>query len=306
MIYTVTLNPAIDYYVDVNRFTIGGTNRTSSEVILPGGKGLNVSKVLFNLSVDSVALGFKAGLNGEWLSKLIHETGVYEQFIEVEGETRINVKIRTLDGTEINGRGPVIEEKELNLLREKLKTVSFGDVVVLGGSLPRGITNDVYQTILEDFENQGVLTVVDTSGEALSRSLKYKPFLIKPNLQEVSDIIREKVETKEEAVGAAKKLCQMGARNVIISMGKDGAIMVDENGEVYSAAAPEGTCINSVGAGDAMVAGFLAAYIDGGKSLKECFEYAVCVGSASTFTFGYVTREEVDRVCTEFNNNKNN
>lgn len=300
MVYTVTLNPAIDYYVDVNNFTLGATNRTSAEAMYPGGKGINVSKILSNLSVDSVALGFKAGLTGKCLAKLLSDEGIFEEFIEVEGETRINVKLRNLEGTEINGRGPVIGEKELAALREKLNTVSFGDVLVLGGSLPRGIAHDVYETILEDFEGRGVLTVVDTSGEALSGVLKCRPFLIKPNLREISGIIKENVRTKEEAITAARKLRQMGARNVIISMGGDGAIMVDENGEIYSAKAPEGECVNAVGAGDAMVAGFIAAYIEGNKSYKECFEYAVCAGSTKAFNFGYVTKSQVEEVYREF------
>lgn len=300
MVYTVTLNPAIDYYVDVNHFTVGQTNRTTEEAIYPGGKGINVSKVLSNLSVDSVALGFKAGLIGKTLSKLLLDEGIFEEFIEVEGETRINVKLRTLEGTEINGRGPVIGKREIDILREKLNTVSFGDVLVLGGSLPRGISHDIYETILDDFEGRGVLTVVDTSGDALSSVLKHRPFLIKPNIHEVSDIIKEKVKSKEDAINAAKKLRQMGAMNVIISMGKDGAVMVDENDEVYSAKAPEGECVNAVGAGDAMVAGFISAYIDGDKSYEECFEYALCVGSAKAFNQGYVTKAEIDRVYSEF------
>jgi len=300
MIYTVTLNPAIDYFVDVNNFVVGVTNRTSEEATFPGGKGINVSKVLSNLEVDNVALGFKAGLMGQTLSKLLADEGIFEDFIEVEGETRINVKIRNLEGTEINGRGPVIGEKEIAILREKLNAVSFGDVLILGGSLPRGISHDIYETILEDFEGRGVLTVVDTSGNALSGVLKHRPFLIKPNRREISEIVKVNVETKEDAIAAAKKLCQMGARNVIVSLGGEGAIMVDENGEVYSAKAPEGECINAVGAGDAMVAGFISAYISGGKTYKECFEYAVCVGSAKAFSLGFVTKDEADKVYKEY------
>ena len=296
MICTVTFNPSLDYIVSVDDFQLGMTNRTSSELILPGGKGINVSIVLKNLGLDSTALGYAAGFTGEELIRRLNEFGVNADFIKIDhGMTRINLKLKSIDGTEINGCGPDIDAKALEQLMEKIDRLGDGDVLVLAGSIPYTMPDDIYQRILERIQGRGVLTVVDATRDLLVKVLPYHPFLVKPNNHELGDIFGVKLSTREEVVPYGRKLQEMGAQNVLISMAGEGAVLIAENGDVYEEPAPKGKLINGVGAGDSMVAGFMAGYME-----KQDYEYAfhmgIAAGSASAFSENLATREEIEAV----------
>ena len=299
MIYTVTLNPALDYIIDVPGFAFGKTNRTEAEVMFPGGKGINVSKNLNALGVDTIALGFVAGHVGNMIRQSMKEEGIPEEFVEVDGESRINVKIRNIEGTEINGRGPEIDRDDVDRLLDKLNTLTLGDILVIGGRIPEGVSEDIYYTIMNRLEDRGIEFIVDTTGQTLRNVLYFNPFLLKPNMDELGGIFNVFISTKEEAAFYAEKLCEMGAKNVIVSMASEGAIMVTREGEYYEAKAPEHELVNSVGSGDAMIAGFLQEYLESGDK-KRAFEKAVCVGSAAAYKLGYVTKEEADKLYEEF------
>lgn len=293
MIYTVTLNPSIDYIVSVSDFRLGVVNRTTKEIIYPGGKGINVSMVLKNLGYDSTALGFMAGFTGEELSKRLKEKGISADFINVKkGQTRINIKLRSNEESEINGQGPFVDISEINSLYEKLDGLLEEDVLVLGGSIPESMSSTIYMGIMERLTHKNIKIIVDATKDLLVNVLKYKPFLIKPNNHELSEIFGVELHSKEEIIIYAKKLKEMGARNVIISMAGEGAVMISEEDEVYVSEAPKGTVKNSVGAGDSMVAGFIAGYLDT-KNYKEAFKMGVCTGSASAFSEELATKEEV-------------
>lgn len=293
MIYTVTFNPSLDYIVSVDDFKLGLTNRTSSELLLPGGKGINVSTILTNLGIESTALGFVAGFTGGEIIRKVEEIGVRSDFIRIgDGISRINVKLKSIDGTEINGMGPDISREKTEELMEKLDVLDEGDVLVLAGSIPVSMPDDIYSRILERLEGKGVTFIVDATGELLMKVLKYQPFLIKPNNHELGDIFKVNLETREEVVPYGRKLQAMGAKNVLISMAGEGAVLVAEDGSVYDAPAPEGVLVNAVGAGDSMVAGFTAGWMEE-KDYRHAFYMGVAAGSASAFSEYLATKNEI-------------
>ncbi len=296
MIYTVTFNPSLDYIVSVDDFRTGLTNRTSSELLLPGGKGLNVSAILTNLGVENTAIGFAAGFTGEEIIRKVEEMGVRSDFIRVEdGISRINVKLKSIDGTEINGMGPDIGREKTEELMRKLDVMERGDMLVLAGSIPPSMPDDIYSRILERLEGKGVAFVVDATGELLLNVLKYHPFLIKPNNHELGDIFGVELKTREEAVPYGRKLREMGAENVLVSMAGEGAVLVAEDGGVYDAPAPKGNLINAVGSGDSMVAGFIAGWMEK-KDYRHAFYMGVASGSASAFSEYLAAKDEIMRL----------
>lgn len=296
MIYTVTFNPSLDYIVSVNDFELGMTNRTATELMLPGGKGINVSIVLSQMGLDNTALGFVAGFTGEEIVRRVEESGINADFIQIpEGISRINVKMKNIDGTEINGMGPEISAEKLNELLAQLDQLTEGDVLVLAGSIPKSMPDDIYRDILQRMESKNIMAVVDATGDLLMNVLQYHPFLIKPNNHELGELFDVKITTKEQVVPYAKKLQEQGARNVLISMGGQGAVFVSETGEVYMAEAPKGELKNSVGAGDSMVAGFVTGWITKGD-YEHAFRMGVSTGSASAFSENLATKAEVEEV----------
>ena len=293
MIYTVTFNPSLDYIVSVDDFKLGLTNRTSSELMLPGGKGINVSTVLMNLGIENTALGFTAGFIGEEIIRRLQEMGVKSEFIQIsEGVSRINLKLKSIDGTEINGAGPVISKDKVEELMKKLEELGEGDVLFLAGSIPSSMPDDMYEQIMARLDGKGVMIVVDATKDLLVNVLKYHPFLVKPNNHELGEIFGKVLESEADIVEYAKKLQEMGAVNVLISMAGDGAILVTEDGTVSSKKPPKGTVVNSVGAGDSMVAGFLAGWLNTGD-YEKALELGTAAGSATAFVSWLATREEI-------------
>lgn len=300
MIYTVTFNPALDYIVKVDNFQKDEINRTKTEMILPGGKGINVSIVLKQLGLDNVALGFVADFTGQEIEKLVQEYGVKTDFIHVqEGFSRINVKITSEKETAVNGNGPNILSKDVEKLFGQIDQLKEEDVLVLSGSIPKVIKNDAYEQICKRIENKNIKVVVDATGELLVKVLPYHPFLIKPNLDELGEIFGTTIRSKEEIIQYAKRLQEKGARNVLISMGGKGAFLIDEFGKDYFCEAPKGNIVHTVGAGDSMVAGFLAGYIQNDRSYEIAFKTGVAAGSASTFSQFLATKEEVLKLLKE-------
>lgn len=300
MIYTVTFNPSLDYIVTVPGFTCGVVNRTTEEKIFPGGKGINVSMVLKNLGIDSTALGFYAGFTGQELRRLVEQKGIRAEFIPVDkGMTRINVKIRAGQESEINGQGPLVAKADIGQLYEKLDVLSDGDILVLAGSIPDVMPQTSYMDIMEHLKEKKLKIVVDATRELLVNVLPYHPFLIKPNNHELEEIFRVKINGKAEIADYAKRLQELGARNVLVSMAGDGAVLVTEQGEVFEAEAPKGKVVNSVGAGDSMVAGFLAGYL-AANNYEEAFHMGLCTGSASAFSEELATRAEVEALLTSY------
>lgn len=300
MIYTVTFNPSLDYIISVDNFTIGRVNRTKEERIFPGGKGINVSIVLKNLGVESTALGFTAGFTGEEIKRLLVEKGVQPDFIQVrEGLSRINVKLRSNEESEINGQGPVISEEYIKQLYARLDELTENDILVLAGSIPDSMSPSTYQDILSYLSDRKIQVVVDATKQLLLNVLPYHPFLIKPNNHELGEMFGVEITSKEDVVIYAKKLQEKGARNVLISMAGDGAVLITETGEIYKTEAPKGKVVNSVGAGDSMVAGFVYGYTTY-KDYEKAFEYGVCTGSASAFSIDLATKEEVEQLLSQF------
>lgn len=294
MIYTVTFNPSIDYIVDVKNFELGSVNRTSAELMFPGGKGINVSMVLSNLGFENTALGFLAGFTGKSVQKMLEVNGVNADFIDVEeGLTRINVKIRAQQESEINGMGPAIKESDIEKLYEKLDNIKDGDILVLAGSIPAVMPETMYSDIMEHLKDKDVKIVVDATKDLLVNVLKYKPFFIKPNNHELGEIFDVELNTRDEVVPYAKKMQEKGARNVLVSMAGEGAVLVAEDGQVYKSPCPEGKVKNSVGAGDSMVAGFIAGYLESGD-YKKALNKGLVTGSASAFSDNLATKEEVE------------
>lgn len=294
MIYTVTFNPSLDYIVDVKDFKQGLTNRTSEEHILPGGKGINVSIVLGNMGIESTALGFMAGFTGSEIVRLLENFKIKTSFIPLQkGFSRINVKMRSEEETEINGSGPNINEAALTQLFEQLDTLQEDDWLILAGSIPASMPKNIYERIMQRLETKKVRVVVDATGELLLNVLKYKPYLIKPNNHELSEIAGRTLTTRQELADAARALQKQGAQNVIISMAGDGAIFVAPDGTDYFSPAPKGELRNSVGAGDSMVAGFVTGTVRG-ETPENVFKRAVATGSASAFSENLATEEEVN------------
>lgn len=299
MIYTVTLNPSLDYIAECKDFTLGATNRTSSEIIYPGGKGINVSIVLSNLGDRTTALGFLAGFTGEHIDSLIKDMGISSRMIRLdEGMSRINLKLKSKEETELNGMGPNISIIDIARLYQKLESITEDDILVLAGSIPPSVSEGLYSDIMERLKETKIKIVVDATKDLLMNVLDKKPFLIKPNIHELGELFNVKLDSADEALPYALKLKEMGAVNVIISMGKDGAMMVDEYGKSYTMNSPEGKLVNSVGAGDSLVAGFLHKYLETGN-YEEAFHYGVCTGSASAFSSALATKEEVEKLYRE-------
>lgn len=293
MIYTVSFNPSLDYVVDVPDIVAGRVNRAQGENLYPGGKGINVSIVLTNLGVDNIALGFTAGFIGETLETLLSQKGIKTDFIDLpEGVTRINVKIRANQETELNGRGPFIDELYVKQLYEKLDALTDQDILVLAGSIPNCLPQSTYMDIMKHLSDRNIPIAVDATRALLENVLPYKPFLVKPNNDELGEIFGVTIESKEDAIKYAKELAKKGARNVLVSMAAKGAVLLAEDGSVYQSDAPEGVLRNSVGAGDSMVAGFIAGYLESG-SYERAFQMGVCAGSASAFSEELATKEEV-------------
>lgn len=293
MIYTVTFNPSLDYVIQVDKLVPGKINRTTHEAVYPGGKGNNVSVILSNLGHSSKALGFTAGFTGEALENMLKEFGCDTAFIRLpEGSTRINVKINAGEETEINGQGPVITEEAQSALFEQLDALKEEDILVLAGSIPNTLPSDIYERILEHLQGRGIHFVVDATKDLLLKVLKYHPFLIKPNNHELGEMFGVTLKTRDEIVAYAKKLQEMGAENVLVSMAGDGAILLTEEGVIYEAKPPKGKVLNSVGAGDSMVAGFLTGYLNTGD-YEKAFRLGVVTGSATAFQYWLAAKEDI-------------
>ncbi len=293
MIYTVTLNPSLDYIVDVDRFGIGDISRVNREFIFAGGKGINVSTVLNNMGVDNTALGFIAGYTGAEIQRKLALKGVKTDFIQLkEGCSRINYTIRNFDSTSINGMGPGISSEDMELLINKISELVSGDVLIMSGSVPGSLPKTIYADIMSAVSDKGIKIIVDALGEPLLNTLQYHPFLIKPNHHELGDIFGVELQKKEEVAEYALRLQEMGACNILVSMAEKGAVLVTRDKEVYSCAAPEGVCVNPIGAGDSMVAGFVAEWIETGD-MEKAFYMGVSAGSASAFSMELATLEEI-------------
>ena len=296
MIYTVTLNPALDYVMLLDSFTYEDVNRAKDAIVLCGGKGINVSSVLAQLGVLSKALGFIGGFSGEELERLAQNEGIDCDFTRIKGgKTRINVKVKADHEFDVNAAGPCVSENEVMELLSKTESLQEGDYLVLSGSVPKGLPEDIYEQMMKRTQNKKVECVVDTTGEYLLNVLPYHPFLIKPNHYELGELFGVTVKEESEIVHYARKLQNMGARNVLISRGKDGAILLDETGEVHKIGTAEGKLISSCGCGDSMVAGFLAGYLQT-KDYAFALKLGAACGSATAFSAGLAKRAEIEEV----------
>ena len=296
MVYTVTFNPALDYVMNVEKLSTDDINRTESEELYYGGKGINVSAILSRLNIPTVALGFTAGFTGKKLKDMLDDDGIKNDFTELNsGFTRINVKVKFGKELDINANGPEITAEKIKELFLKLKKLNDGDYLVLAGSVPASLPDDLYSKILEELSGKNINIVVDTTGNQLLNVLKYKPFLIKPNHHELGEIFGQEMDTTEKITEYAKKLQEMGAVNVLVSRGGDGAVLVDGNGTVHPAAAVEGTLVNSVGCGDSMVAGFIAGYITN-KSYSEALKLSVASSAATAFSKELAKADEIYKI----------
>lgn len=296
MIYTVTFNPSLDYIFTVDNLRLGLTNRTDSELILPGGKGINVSIVLGHLGVLNTALGFVAGFTGDEIVREVEALGVRSDFIKMEqGLSRINLKLKNIDGTEINGCGPDICAEKLQELMDQLDGLQKGDVLVLAGSIPNSVPDDIYQNIMKCLKGRGVMIVVDATKDLLMNVLEHHPFLIKPNNHELGEIFGVTLCSRQEVIPYGRKLQEMGAQNVLISMAGEGAVLLSADGQVMEAPAPDGKLINGVGAGDSMVAGFIAGWLEK-QDYRHAFRMGIAAGSASAFSEKLATRAEIENV----------
>ena len=301
MIYTVTLNPSIDYVIKVDKLTTGNINRVNEEHVYPGGKGINVTRILKSLDNDNIALGFVSGFTGDYIINSLQELNLKSDFIKVkEGFTRINVKVKSEEETEINGQGPKISEEELNQFYKVIDKLVDGDILILSGSIPSCLDERLYESIMKKVEDRDIKVIVDATKNLLLNVLKYKPFLIKPNHHELGDLFNVKLNGNDEIIEYAKKLKEMGARNVLISMAGDGAILIKENGEVITSNVPKGKVKNSVGAGDSMVAGFIAGYLEA-NDIERGFKLGVATGSASAFSEGLATKDYVYELLNQIN-----
>lgn len=300
MIYTVTLNPSIDYIVRLDSLKKGMTNRTFAEEYYFGGKGINVSCVLAELGIKSTALGFVAGFTGEAIDSGIKNDNITTDFIKLKsGISRINIKIKAEEETEINCQGPDIEQSELETLFSKLDKINDGDTLVLAGNIPNTMPDDIYEKILERLKGKDIKIVVDATKKLLLNSLKYNPFLIKPNKQELSEIFETEITASEAVEHYAKELQKLGAKNVLISLGDEGALLVDEYGNTHRAGVIKGKAVNTVGSGDSMVAGFIAGY-----QKEQSYQYALKLGSicgmATAFLSGLATKEKIEELLNKW------
>ncbi|WP_297957847.1 1-phosphofructokinase [uncultured Ruminococcus sp.] len=292
MIYTVTFNPAIDYVVHTDGMELGKVNRSSREEIYFGGKGINVSAVLAQLGVASKTMGFTAGFTGKAIEQGVCSMGIEADFVRLDrGNSRINVKIRSAGETELNGQGPDIDDAALKKLFDKLDRLTDGDTLILAGSIPKSLPSDTYERILEMLSDRAVKTVVDATGDLLVNVLKYSPFLVKPNDHELGEIFGTEITTHEEAAEYAARLQEMGARNVLVSMAEKGAVLLDERGAVHKCGACKGTVRNSVGAGDSMLAGFIAGCAKGGT--EYALKLGTACGGATAFSDGLAKKEQI-------------
>ena len=294
MIYTVTLNPSLDYVMHLDQMNANSVNRSNKEEIYPGGKGINVSIVLNNLRIPNKALGFIAGFTGKEIENIMKQLGGNTDFILLDrGISRINVKLETDNETEINGIGPQITPSDLKELYSKLEQIEEGDFLVLAGSIPKSVPDSIYKDIMKMLANKNINVVVDATKDLLLNVLPYKPFLIKPNHIELAEMFNVTLNSHDDIITYARKLQEMGAQNVLISMGGDGSILITNEGEVIKSSVPEGTVINTVGSGDSMVAGFIAGYLKS-KDLKQALKLATAAGSATAFSPWLATRDKID------------
>ncbi len=300
MIYTLTVNPSLDYIVDVEHFKTGEVNRTKGEKIYPGGKGINVSIVLQNLGIENKALGFTAGFTGSEIERLLGQKGVNTDFLHIKnGLSRINVKLRSDEESEINGSGPKIGKDDIDALFAKLEKLSEGDTLVLAGSIPSSLPQTFYSDIMAHLKPKNVRFVVDATNDLLKKSLDYNPFLVKPNNHELGEIFGVKLETREDVIPYALKFREMGAQNVLVSMAGKGAVLASADGKVYEHDAPKCTLVNSVGAGDSMVAGFITGFINT-ASYEEALKMGLCAGTASASLEELATKEDVEKILKQF------
>ncbi|MCM3767677.1 1-phosphofructokinase [Neobacillus niacini] len=292
MIYTVTLNPSLDYIVELDQVKVGELNRTKHETKLPGGKGINVSQVLKRLDVDSLALGFIGGFTGDYVKSFLKELKIDTDFVRVAEDTRINVKLKADSETEVNAKGPAITEDNFEALKAKIRALTDEDTLVLAGSIPSSMPKSTYEELAEICDENETKFVVDAEGELLKRVLPLKPFLIKPNHHELGDLFGVVINTCEEAIPYGKELVKQGAQNVIVSLAGNGAVLINKDA-AYMATVPKGEVKSSVGAGDSMVAGFIATY-QNTNSIEEAFRFSVATGSATAFSIGLCTREQIE------------
>ncbi|MGL5756400.1 MAG: 1-phosphofructokinase [Paraclostridium sp.] len=299
MIYTVTLNPSIDYVIKLDNLKNGEVNRTNEEYVYPGGKGLNVSLILKELGHNNKALGFVSGFTGAYIKDTLTSKGLEEDFINLEnGFTRINVKVKSSEETEINGQGPNIDDLALNKLYEQLDKLQENDILVLAGSIPNTLDSSLYENIMERLANKNIKIIVDATKDLLMNVLKHKPFLIKPNNHELEELFNVKLKSVEDIITYASKLKEMGAKNVLVSMGKDGALLINENEEIFISNVAKGKVKNSVGAGDSMVAGFIAGYLNS-NSYEEALKLGAASGGATAFSNDLAKKEDIYKLIDE-------
>lgn len=294
MIYTVTMNPSLDYLLSLSGLQMGETNRSITERLVAGGKGINVSKMLHNLGTESIILGFAGGFTGEELCRQLTAAGLTQELIFLQnGNTRINVKLSAGQETEVNAKGPQAEEETIRAFYRKLETLSAEDYVVLSGSLLPDMPRDSYRQIMQHLQGRGVHFIVDATGETLKETLPLHPFLIKPNQRELEEIFKTEITERSQVAELAKQLQDMGAENVLVSLAGEGAVCAVADGRIFDSRPPKGKVVNSVGAGDSMVAGFLHGYLQTGD-YKKAFLEGLCAGSASAFSEGFGTKEQVE------------
>lgn len=299
MIYTLTLNPSLDYILELDQITLGDLNRTKNDSKFPGGKGINVSQVLKKLDVNSKALGFIGGFTGDYIEEFLRTLKIDTEFVRVKEDTRINVKLKSMTETEINAKGPNITRQNYETLKEKIRGLTSEDILVLAGSIPSSMPANTYEELVEICKANRTKFVVDAEGDLLLNVLPFQPYLIKPNHHELGELFNTVVTTAEEVIPYGRELIKKGARNVIVSLAENGAVLINQEYALV-ATAPKGEVKSSVGAGDSMVAGFIAMF-EKTKSVEEAFRFSIAAGSATAFSFGLCTREQVENLLPEIN-----